>query len=248
MIAVIIQARMGSTRLPGKSLMDLCGKPLIMRVVERAKLSKLASQVVLATTTDKRDDALAAFARQNGVPCFRGSVDDVLDRYYRAAKEFDASVVVRITGDCPLIDPKLIDESIALLRREKCDYAGNASEPWMDGFDVEVFTFKALEKAWKNASMASEREHVTPYIRNNPAFKKCFLENDSRLKGAHCSVDTRQDLNFVRAVYAKLSKKNFGYKDVIALLEKQPELLKMNAGSIVNAGYAKSLREDKKVR
>ncbi|HNT60580.1 MAG TPA: glycosyltransferase family protein [Candidatus Bilamarchaeaceae archaeon] len=249
---IIIQARMGSARLPGKSLMEIEGKPLIWHVVERAKHSKEANKVVLATTMEKIDDGLAEFAKKNGVKCFRGSLEDVLDRYYHAAKEANADVVIRVTGDCPLVDPFLVDEAVRIFKRGKYDYVGNGQEPWMDGFDVEVFSFKALEDAWKNAIMASEREHVTPYIKNNSKNRKFYMKNDPRFDGIQCSVDRREDLEFVRAIYRKMlvigKDHTFTYKDVMVLLEKRPELLRINKGSVVNEGYFKSIKEDKKVR
>ena len=250
--AIIIQARMGSTRLPGKSMMDIGGKPLIWHVIERAKKSGKASAVVLATTKDRGDDALADFAERSGIACFRGNVEDVLDRYYRAAKASGAKFVVRITGDSPMVDAGLIDLALQKLQDGKYDYVSNGKQPWMDGFDVEAFTFPALERAWKEAKMASEREHVTPHIKNSGKFRTLYLENDPRLDGVQCSVDRENDLEFVREIYRLLLKKgldhNFTYLDVIALLEEKPALLKINSGSVVNEGYFKSLKEDRKVK
>ena len=250
--AIIIQARMGSTRLPGKSLMEIEGKPLIWHVVERARRSRETDEVVLATTSERIDDGLAEFAKKNGIKCFRGSLDDVLDRYYQAAKEAKAEIVVRITGDCPLVDPFLVDEAAKIFKSGKYDYVSNCQEPWMDGFDVEVFSFEALEDAWKNAVMASEREHVTPYIKNKPKNRKFYMKNDPRFAGIQCSVDRPKDLDFVREIYKEMLESGkdhaFTYKDVMKLLERKPELLKINKDSIVNEGYLKSLKEDKKVR
>jgi spore coat polysaccharide biosynthesis protein SpsF (cytidylyltransferase family) len=249
--AIIIQARMGSTRLPGKSLMEISGKPLIWHVVERAKKSK-ASKVLLATTTEEKDDSLAEFAGKNGIPLFRGDLDDVLDRYYQAAKTTGAKIIVRITGDSPLVDPQLIDLAIRKLESGGFDYVSNGKQPWMDGFDVEAFTFAALERAWKEAKMASEREHVTPYMKNSGKFKLFYFENDPRLDGVQCSVDRENDLKLVREIYFRMLAKgldhDFTYKDVIALFESEPALLKINSGSVVNEGYAKSVREDRKVK
>lgn len=251
-VAIIIQARMGSTRLAGKSMMEIEGKPIIWHVVERAKRAKKADAVMIATTTGKSDDALAEFAKREGIGCFRGDLEDVLDRYYNAAKAAGAGVVVRITGDSPLVDPALIDEALGMLESGRCDYAANSQQPWMDGFDVEAFTFAALAKSWKEASMASEREHVTLHMRNSPAFRKQYMKNDARLEKVHCSVDRENDLKFVREVYRLLLKKGldheFSYRDVIALLEEKPELLGINSESIVNEGYYKSLKEDRKVK
>jgi len=251
-VVIIIQARMGSTRLPGKSLMPIEGKPIIWHVVERAKKAKEADSVVLATTTEKSDDELADFAKLNGISFFRGSLDDVLGRYYNAAKQSGASIIVRITGDSPLVDPALIDEAIALLKKGKYDYTANSQQPWMDGFDVEAFAFAALEKAWKEAQMQSEREHVTLYIRNSGKFRLDYIRNDPRLEHVHCSIDREKDLKFVREIYRLLLQKGldhkFSYKDVIALLEEKPELLRINSDSVINEGMYKSLREDRKVK
>ena len=251
-VAIIIQARMGSTRLPGKSLILIEGKPIIWHVVERAKHSKQADSILLATTTEKSDDELEKFCNAASIPCFRGNLEDVLDRYYNAAKSCSAGIIVRITGDSPLVDPALIDKAVMLLKKGKLDYAANTEQPWMDGFDVEAFTFSALERAWKEAAMSSEREHVTLHIRNSPLFKKEFIKNDPRLEHVQCSIDRVNDLKFVSEVYKLLLKKGldhkFSYKDVIALLEENPQLLKINSESIVNEGMYKSIREDRKVK
>ena len=243
---------MSATRLPGKSLMEIEGKPVIWHVVERAKKAKERSTVMIATTIEKSDDPIAAYAKKTGIDCFRGDLNDVLDRYYNAAKQSGAEIIVRITGDSPLVDPALIDEAVALLKKGKYDYVSNSQKPWMDGFDVEAFTFAALERAWKEAQMASQREHVTPYIRDSGKFRVHYLKNDARLDGIQCSIDHEADLKFVREIYKLLLKSgldhNFSYKDVIALLEENPQLLKINKGTIVNEGYFKSLKEDKKVK
>lgn len=251
-VVVIIQSRMGASRLPGKSLIDVHGKPLIWHVIERVRHAKEVDGIMLATTKEKVDDPLADFFKSIGVRAYRGDLNDVLDRYYQAAKAAKADVVVRVTGDCPLVDPSIIDEVIGIFKKGNYDYVSNCQEPWMDGFDVEVFSFKALETAWNEASMASEREHVTPYIRNNPKFKKYFLKNDPWFEGQQCSVDRIEDLEFVRVVYAELLKQGkdhaFSYKDVKELLIKNPKIRAINKHSIVNEGYKKSLKEDKKIK
>ena len=251
-VAIIIQARMSATRLPGKSLMEIEGKPVIWHVVERARKAKQANTVMIATTVEKSDQPIADFAKKSGIACFRGDLNDVLDRYYNAAKQSGAGIIVRITGDSPLVDPGLIDEAVGLLKRGKYDYVSNSQQPWMDGFDVEAFTFASLERAWKEAEMASQREHVTPYMRDSGKFRVHYLKNDPKLDGVQCSIDHEADLAFVREIYKHMLKKGldheFSYKDVIALLEEKPELLKINKGAVVNEGYAKSLREDRKVK
>ncbi|MCX8175488.1 MAG: glycosyltransferase family protein [Candidatus Micrarchaeota archaeon] len=247
-IVVIIQARMGSTRLPKKSLMRISGKPMIWHVVNRVKRAKRVSSVLVATTTNKEDQPLVSFLRKNKIAVYRGNPDDVLERYYYAAKEVSADVVIRITGDCPLVDPKLIDKAIRIFESGDYDYVGNTNQPWMDGFEVEVFSFSALQKAYLSAKLKSEREHVTPYIKKKKTFKKFFIKNDPRLSSVHCSVDRKEDLLFVRRIIRELAKKNmkedFTYLDVIKVLNEHPKILEINKNSIINEGYFKSLSED----
>lgn len=245
---------MSSTRLPGKSLMDICGKPLIWHVLQRALKSIESNEVVLATTTESSDDPLYQFALKNGFNCFRGLLDDVLDRYYQTAKANDANIVVRITGDCPLVDPQLIDEMVRLFKKSELDYVSNGKQPWMDGFDVEVFSFHALEIAWKNATLASEREHVTPYIRKmaDAQEKSFYTDTDPWFADKQMSVDRPNDLELIRQIYAFMFQNNrdhnFTYQDVKALLIAHPKLSEINKGAIINEGYTKSLKEDKKVK
>lgn len=252
LVAIIIQARMGSTRLPGKSLLDVCGKPLIWHVISRALKSDEASAVILATTTDKIDDPLHKLALDFGFTCFRGDPDDVLDRYYQAAKSIKAKIIVRITGDSPLVDPHIIDEAVRIIKKENYDYVSNGQQPWMDGFDVEVFTFAALENAWKNAKMASEREHVTPYLRNSGNFKIYYLKNDPWFANLQLSVDRPNDLELIRKIYALLLKDDkdhdFSSLDIKNLLLAHTALLQINKGAKINEGYEKSLKEDKKIK
>ena len=197
-IIVIIQARVGSTRLSSKVLLDLEGRTVLERVVERTKKSEFVSDVIVATTVAAADLKIADLCASKGIRAYRGSENDVLDRYYQAAKLFEASHVVRITADCPLIDPKVIDDVLKLHLKEKSDYTTNTiKETFPDGEDVEVFTFAALTKAWKDAALSSEREHVTPYIRNHPEIFKhsnlenrdCFAENRSWMGSAQLSIE-----------------------------------------------------------
>lgn len=250
--AVIIQARMGSTRLPGKSLMKIEGEPLIWHVVERVKHSKEADVIMVATSNQESDNELAKTFENTNVECYRGNLDDVLERYYQAAKKTGADIMVRITGDSPLVDPFLIDKIVGIFKEGDYDYVSNCKPPWMDGFDVEVFSFRALKDARENAEMTSEREHVTPYMRNNEKFKKYYLENDPRFAEVHCSVDKPNDLEFVRAIYKVFLERGkdhvFTSEDVIELLEEKPEIAVINKGNIINEGYAKSLKENKRIK
>ncbi|MEM1689053.1 MAG: glycosyltransferase family protein [Candidatus Hadarchaeales archaeon] len=245
----IIQARVGSTRLPGKVLKEICGKPMLWYVIERVKRAKLINEIVVATTTNAEDDEIVKIAEQCRVKTFRGSEDDVLDRYYRAAKEFKADVVVRITADCPLIDPEIVDKTVEFFLKGDFDYVSNTVRPtFPDGLDVEVFSFDALKKAWENATKLSEREHVTPYIRKHPEkFKIGSFEAEHDLSHLRWTVDREEDLRFVREVYERIGKEIFHMQDVLELLKEHPELAEINRGIKRNEGYEKSLREDREI-
>ena len=242
----IVQARMGATRFPGKVLEAIEGRPMLWHVVRRVRKAKLIDRVVVATSENSLDDAVAKFCVAEDINCFRGSERDVLDRYYRAAKGFAADVVVRITADCPLIDPELIDRVIETRMKESCDYATNTlGSTYPDGLDVEVFSFAALERAWREAALPADREHVTAYIVNSGAFRVCDVPSGTAALGRlRWTVDHSQDLEFVRAVYARLESLNgngFCYRDVLRLLDREPSLAAINSGTIRNEGYYRSL-------
>jgi len=252
-VVAIIQARVGSTRLPKKVLKKIAGKPMLWHVIDRVKKAKLVDEVVLATTTKEEDKPLLKLAKESGVKSYAGSEDDVLDRYFRAAVEFGADVIVRVTADCPLIDPEIVDKVIKYFLDGSFDYVSNVriKPTYPNGLDVGVFSFDALEKAWKEAKKLSEREHVTPYIWNHPEmFKLGNVGHEKDLSEMRWTVDTDKDLKFVREVYKRLYKKGriFLMKDVLKLLEKQSELAEINKGIARDAGYLKSLREDRLVR
>jgi glutamate-1-semialdehyde aminotransferase/spore coat polysaccharide biosynthesis protein SpsF (cytidylyltransferase family)/predicted dehydrogenase len=246
-VVAIIQARMGSTRLPGKSLAEIENHPMLWHVIQRVKRAKLVDRVVVATSTAAADDAIETMCRESSVSCHRGSENDVLDRFYKAALAEKAAVVVRITADCPLIDPEVVDRVVRRFERGDLDYVSNAMvRSFPDGLDTEACSFSALERAWHEATRTSEREHVTPYLRSEK-FRTANVESDSAAMYQHYrwTVDEVQDLDFIRAVYRALrGKENFGMKDVLDLLGKQPELEKMNAEIVSNRGYYKSLFED----
>jgi spore coat polysaccharide biosynthesis protein SpsF len=186
--------------------------------------------------------------RSKGIECFRGDLDDVLDRFYHAALQCDPDHIVRITGDCPLLDPEVMDGVIEKHIEGNYDYTSNTAPPsFPDGLDVEVFRFSALADAWKEARLHSEREHVTPFIRNNPGrYRMGNLLNGEDLSSLRWTVDERRDLDFVRRVYEYLFPEDpaFGMDDVLRLLEQKPELMEINCGIARNEGYYKSLRED----
>ncbi len=232
----IIQGRMSSSRLPGKILMDIAGKPMLMRVVERLRQAKTVDEVVFATTTDPTDDPVAEFCQVQGVACWRGSLPDVLDRFYQAARHYQASTVVRATADCPLLDPGLVDETVALFRKNGADFACNRLPPpyqrtYPIGLDCEVCTFAALERAWHEAAAPHEREHVMPYLYEVAGrFKVAVLDYSVNYGSLRWTVDTAQDLELVRQVYARLAgREDFTWLDVLAIFEREPDLAKINA-------------------
>ena len=253
MAVAIVQARMGSSRLSGKVMCEILGKPMLWHIIDRLKRSKMIEKIVIATTNEQTDKPILELAQELGVDSFAGNEDDVLDRYYQAAKQYAAKTIVRITGDCPLIDPRVIERVIQRYSKGDCDYAANTLKrrTYPDGLDVEVFSYAALEKAWKEARWASERDHVAPYIWKNPdKFRLTNVENEVNLSHLRWCVDEARDLQFVREVYAKLHKEGeiFHMEDILVLLEKHPQLMKINQGITTNQGYAKSLEEDRIVR
>lgn len=248
-VLAILQARMRSTRLPNKVLLPLEGRPVLHHVINRARESRLVSDLVVATTVNGQDKAIADACKSIGANVFRGSEADVLDRFYQAAKLSRPDHIVRVTSDCPLLDPKIIDLVAKRHLKEDAEYTSNIHPPtFPDGEDIEVFTFGALEKAWKNARLSSEREHVTPYIYNNPGlFKISNVENSNDLSKKRWTLDEKQDYEFIKQVYKGLYAVNplFGMKEILGFLAKHPEFERINAGIGRNKGYAKSLQEDK---
>ena len=217
MIAVIIQARIASTRLPGKVMMDINGKPMLLRLIERLKSCGL--DIVIATSTDPSNEPLFELAKEHKFPIFAvDNENDVLNRYYQVASKLKLNTIVRITSDCPLIDPKVLTHVIQVYTINHCNYCSNVIErTYPDGLDCEVFSFKALEKVWKEAKDPYDREHVTPYILRNPdKFKLLSVENETDLSHLRWTVDTAEDLKFARWVYGKLGD-NFYMEDVLKL-------------------------------
>jgi spore coat polysaccharide biosynthesis protein SpsF len=227
----IVQARMGSTRLPGKVMLDLCGKTVLARVVERVKRSRLAGEVVIAATLHPADDVLVDEARLLGVKIFRGNEADVLDRYYHTAKRFAADAVVRICSDCPLIDPGIVDCTIQAFLDTNVDYASNAlGRTYPRGLDTEVMTSRTLSRCWREAAVFYQRSHVTPYIYENPGeFRIARVCHQEEYGDLRWTLDTPEDLAFLRAVYDRMANQDeFGWHDVLRLLEREPELLELN--------------------
>lgn len=235
----IIQARMGSTRLPGKILKDLQGKPMLWHVVERCRASKKLDNVVIATTSNPEDDAVEKFCKEYSIPYFRGSVEDVLERYYEAAKMFGADIIVRVTSDCPLIDGAIIDACIEAFEKGTYDYVSNINpgpRTFPRGLDTEVFSFPTLERAYKNAHETYEREHVTPYIweNKNGAYRigPTVVAGPGYAADYRLTVDYPEDFRVAEEIYKKffVSDRNINVKDVLRFLDLHPEIVKINEG------------------
>jgi spore coat polysaccharide biosynthesis protein SpsF len=233
-IVAIIQARMGSSRLPGKILRDIAGEPMLMRVVERAQRASNLDQTVVATTTDANDKAVVELLEKRDVPFIRGHPTDVLDRYLTAAQVFSADIIVRLTADCPLHDPDVIDKTVNafLAKLPDVDYASNRLvRTYPIGLDVEVFTRQALLRAGDEATENYQREHVTPYLYEVEGRARLLSVESNKDYGHYrWTVDTPDDLEFVRQVYAHFpDQSDFGWDAVLDLLEQKPELIDINA-------------------
>lgn len=230
-IVAIIQARMGSSRLPGKCLENLSGKSVLERVVTRTRNARLLNETVVATSTQELDDAIVAECARVAVRAFRGDEMDVLDRYYRAAGEFSAEAIVRITADCPLIDSELIDGTIRAFLVSRADYATNSLKvTYPRGLDVEVFTSKALEQVWRLAHEPYQRAHVTPFFYENPSkFKITSLAADRDYSNHRWTLDTREDLEMIQKIYRHFEpRSDFGWQDVLSYVEQNPQVSDIN--------------------
>ncbi|XOB98440.1 cytidylyltransferase domain-containing protein [Deinococcota bacterium DY0809b] len=234
-VVAIVQARMGSTRLPGKVMLPLAGKPMIHHVVERVRRVPELDEVVVATSTLEQEQPLVECLHEMGVPVFRGSEQDVLERYYLAAKDFYADAVVRITADCPLISPRVTSAVVrAFLACNGCDYVSNTlKRTFPRGLDTEVVRFSALERAHREAATPSEREHVTPYIWKQPdRFRIQQYRGEVDLSALRWTVDTPEDFKLARRVFEALYPKHprFDVDEVLSLLKRHPEWTEINAG------------------
>ena len=245
-VIAIIQARMSSTRLPGKVLLPLVNKPVLAHVVERLSYSRLIEKIVVATSIDSSDDPIADFCYQQNWLCYRGSLEDVLDRYYQTATQFDASAVVRITADCPVIDPVVVDAVITGFLSGNYDLFGLDGE-FPDGLDCTVFSLSALKKARLNAKLKSEREHVGPYIENSPhLFQNGSLKIFHGLQHHRWTLDEPEDYLLLTEIFEQLYSPDspFLTHDILQLIQKKPELLTLNQAIIRNEGYLKSIKND----
>jgi spore coat polysaccharide biosynthesis protein SpsF len=248
MILAILQARLSSSRLPGKVLKPVLGKPMLLHQIERLQHSKMIDKLVVATSVDGSDDAIEEMCINNGVEVFRGSLNNVLDRFYQCAKQYNPDYVVRLTGDCPLADWQIIDSMAQYYLDEELDYIATSLK-FPDGLDAEIMTMKALMEARKNATLPSELEHVTQYIDKNPnKFKNEHFNFDKDLSHIRWTVDEPEDFFLVEKIYQALYKDNplFLTNDILNLLDEQPELTKINDNFIRNEGLEKSLQEDER--
>lgn len=248
-VTAIVQARLGSTRLPGKTMMPLEGEPLLGHLVRRIRKSQLISGIIIATTTQERDDRIVRFAEEKNVRWYRGSENDVLDRFYQAALLHQLQTIVRVTPDCPMLDPRVTDRVIEKFLEGGHDYVSNVLTPtYPDGLDTEVFSFAALERAWKEARLPSDREHVTAYIVKHPEVFKLFnVDNKgSNLSWMRWTVDTDRDYEFVSRIFEKIGagKDIFYMEDVLKVLMENPELMEINSDIERNEGYRLSLLKD----
>ena len=230
-IVAVIQARMGSTRLPGKVLRDINGETMLSRVVQRVRRAKLLDQIVVATTVEAADDPIVVACNNLKVAVFRGSEKDVLDRYYQTSLAYNADAIVRITSDCPLIDPMLIDEVVQVFLQEAPDYASNAlTRTYPRGLDTEVIAQPALTRTWSEATKSYQRAHVTPYIYQNPRlFRLVSVKSVTDFSHYRWTVDTIEDLQLAEEIYSQLSDKPFfSWHEVLNLLNREHELEALN--------------------
>tara|TARA_Y100000996_G_scaffold412026_3_gene397250 strand:+ start:622 stop:1386 length:765 start_codon:yes stop_codon:yes gene_type:complete len=247
MIGCIIQARMGSSRLPGKTLMKLNENYTTLDfVISQLSSSKLIDEIVIATTNLESDNVIEEHAKKLKIKCFRGESDDVLDRYYQCAKKFQFDNIVRITADCPLIDPSIVDEVILKFKSENNDYCTNTLvRTFPVGTDVEIFSYDTLEKTWENATLPSEREHVTPFIRNKKMnFRLGNLKNFQNLGNYRWTLDRIEDLNLIKKLVSHIDDKPILMNDILNLFKLDPNLIKINEHISQDEGMSKSLTKD----
>jgi len=234
--AIILQARMGSTRLPGKVLKKLAGKTILEIHIERLRKAKSVDDIIIATSVDDRDVVIEKEAGRFGLPCFRGSEHDVLSRYFHAASAFNIDLIVRITADCPLIEPGIIDMLVSEFRTNEFDYVSNIHPPtYPKGLDVEVFSKEALAKAYREAKLSPEREHVTPYIwKHENLFRLKNLSHSKDLSHHRWTIDTENDYIFINKIYENLYKEGelIKMQDVLEFLDEHPEIFKINQTQI----------------
>lgn len=245
----MIQARYGSSRLTGKILMDLCGEPVLQRVIERVQHSRYVDETIVLTSVGRENLPVLRLCADLGVRVFAGAEDDVLDRYYQMAKLIKPDYVIRVTADCPCFDWTLLDKAIECMTPD-ADYLWDADETLPDGLDLEIIKYKALEQSWQEAKLMSEREHVTQYIRKHPELFSiqsfaCPVEGIDHLRW---TLDETEDYTLIQEIYKHflgIGKENFLMEDILIYMRENPQLIKINAKYARNEGLAKSLREDR---
>ena len=252
MFTAIIQARMNSTRLPGKVLKEICGQPMLYYMLKRVSEARQLDQVFLATSIEPGDNAIADFCRSLGVHCFRGQLDDVLDRYYQAAKLVKSDHIIRLTADCPIIDPRVIDSMIDIYKNGRFDYVANTCPPegitYPEGMDVEIFSFQALEKAWKETDKPSDREHVTFYFWQNPDFFSIFRHDLSEnLANYRLTVDYPEDFEVISAILNHFLPDNliFSMEQIVHYLNQNPHIKSKNENIEAFSGWQSAFEKDK---
>ncbi len=248
MIAAFIQARLSSTRFPGKVLKPILGRPMLEMQIERVKLCETIDRVVVVTSTHPDDQQIVNLCKQINTDVFCGNLENVLDRFYQAAKKFKPDHVVRLTGDCPLIDPKAVDNMVQLYLEQDGDYGTNCMPPtYPDGLDAEIFSYRALELAINEAFLPSHLEHISLFFEEQPErFKIVNFANNADLSYLRWTVDEPEDFEFVKNVFEALYPSNqlFGMADVLELLRKRPELTSLNKHFIRNEGLIKAKEKD----
>lgn len=244
---VIIQARMGSSRLPGKVMKKVLNKPLIGYLIERLERAQFLEDIIVATSLKPKDDLICDYLKTTKAEIFRGSEKDVLDRYYQAARLYGAEVIVRITADCPLILPELVDRACKVFIEKKPDYLGYCL-PYPEGLaDISLCSFKALKIAWEKANLPSEREHIFTYLTKNPhKFHLLKLQLESSINDYRYTIDEEVDLEVVEKIIEDLYNVNkaFGLKEIENYSKLHPEIVNTNKHILRNQGYCKSLAED----
>ena len=250
-ITCVIQARTDSTRLPNKVLKEIEDIPMICHIINRIKRSRNVEQIILATTDKDSDKILLDIAEKFKIIGFAGDDDDVLERFFNAATSFSADPIVRITGDCPLVDPELLDNMIQIFLENRYDYISNTIErTFPDGLDIEIFSFDALKKTHQQAKWSSEREHVTPFIvKNQDLFRVYNYRNKQDLSNLRWCVDEEDDLLMVKQIFHEMiTEQFFSTADIIDLVSKNPKIAEINKNTKTNEGYKKSLKKDKLIK
>lgn len=237
-ITAIIQVRLNSIRLPGKALKIIGGKPLIKLLIDRLSLSKEIDDILVATSRNSKNKILVKYLNDNNIKVFQGSENNVLKRYYDASKKNNSNIIIRITGDCPFVDPQLIDKFLKIFKKKKVDYLNNIYPPtYPDGMDIEIFSFKALKNTFRLAKTKYDKEHVTPFMQNSKIIKKLNLKSDIDYSKIRLTVDENEDLQLLKLIVKYFSPKlNFNLKDLIKLYKKKPNLFILNSNIARNEG------------